>query len=67
MMLEIALDAEEEWDSSSSWEPRVRKAVEAAIAESQALDPERPGEYFEPIGRRGLLRRLRFWVPSRRA
>jgi len=42
-------------------------ALEAAIAESQALDPERPGEYFEPIGRRGLLRRLRFWVPSRRA
>ena len=34
MMLEIALDAEEEWDSSSSWEPRVRKAAEAAIAES---------------------------------
>jgi probable rRNA maturation factor len=34
MMLEIALDAEEEWDSSSSWEPRIRKAAEAAIAES---------------------------------
>ena len=34
MMLEIALDAEEEWDSSSSWEPRVRRAAEAAIAES---------------------------------
>jgi len=34
MMLEIALDAEEEWDSSSAWEPRVRKAAEAAIAES---------------------------------
>lgn len=32
MMLEIALEAEEEWDSSSSWEPRVRKAAEAAIA-----------------------------------
>ena len=41
--------------------------IEAAIAESQALDPERPGEYFEPIASRGLLRRLRFWVPSRRA
>ena len=34
MMIEIALDAEEEWDSSSAWEPRVRKAAEAAIAES---------------------------------
>jgi phosphatidylserine/phosphatidylglycerophosphate/cardiolipin synthase-like enzyme len=42
-------------------------ALAAAIAETQALDPQRPGEYFEPIGRHGLLRRLRFWVPSRRA
>jgi probable rRNA maturation factor len=33
-MLAIALDAEEEWDSSTPWEPRVRKAAEAAIAES---------------------------------
>jgi phospholipase D1/2 len=39
-------------------------ALEAEIAESEALDPERPGEYFEPIARggrfRGLLRRLPF-------
>ena len=34
MMLEIALDADEEWDSSSFWLPLVRKAAEAAIAES---------------------------------
>ena len=34
MMLEIALDTEEDWDSSSFWEPRIRKAAEAAIAES---------------------------------
>jgi probable rRNA maturation factor len=34
MKLEIALEADEEWDSSSSWEPLVRKAAEAAIAES---------------------------------
>ena len=34
--------------------------LETAIAESQALDPERPGEYFEPIARGGLLRRLSF-------
>jgi probable rRNA maturation factor len=33
-MLEIALEADEEWDSRSSWEPLVRKAAEAAIAES---------------------------------
>src|SRR5215217_1688353 len=34
MMLEIALEADEEWDSSSSWEPLVQKAAVAAIAES---------------------------------
>jgi probable rRNA maturation factor len=34
MMLEIALEADEEWDSSSSWEQLVRRAAEAAIAES---------------------------------
>jgi probable rRNA maturation factor len=34
MILEIALEADEEWDSSNSWEPLVRKAAEAAIAES---------------------------------
>jgi probable rRNA maturation factor len=34
MMLEIALEADEEWDSSPSWEPLIRKAAEAAIAES---------------------------------
>ena len=34
MMLDIALEADEEWDSSSAWEPLVRKAAEAAIAES---------------------------------
>lgn len=47
MMLEIALEAEEEWDSSSSWEPRIRKAAEAAIAESafpQLAEASRPVE-----------------------
>jgi len=33
-MLEIAIEADEEWDSSSSWDQLVRKAAEAAIAES---------------------------------
>ena len=34
MMLEIAVEADEEWDSSRSWERLVRDAAEAAIAES---------------------------------
>ncbi len=34
-------------------------AAERAIAETQALDPERPGEYFEPLAGQGLLARLR--------
>lgn len=51
MMLEIALDADEEWDSSShrplAWEDLVRRAAEAAIAESafpQLVASERPIE-----------------------
>ena len=34
MMLEIALESDGEWDSRSSWEQLVRKAAEAAVAES---------------------------------
>ena len=34
MMLEIAVEADEEWDSSCSWEPLARRAAEAAVAES---------------------------------
>ena len=37
-MLEIALDAAEEWDSSRSWERLARRAAEAAIAESAFPD-----------------------------
>lgn len=33
-MLEIAIEASEEWDSSRSWEALARRAAEAAIAES---------------------------------
>ena len=33
-MVEIALDADEEWDSRRSWEELARGAAEAAIAES---------------------------------
>ena len=47
MMLEIALEADEEWDSRSSWEELARKAAEAAIAESafpELSTSERPVE-----------------------
>ena len=46
MMLEIAVDADGEWDSSS-WDRMVREAAEAAIAESafpQLTTSERPVE-----------------------
>ena len=33
-MIEIALEADEDWDSSRSWEDIARKAARAAIAES---------------------------------
>ena len=38
MMLEIALDADEEWDSNRSWQSLASKAAEAAIAESAFPD-----------------------------
>jgi probable rRNA maturation factor len=33
-MLEVAIEADEEWDSSRCWDQLVRRAAEAAIAES---------------------------------
>ena len=36
-------------------------AVEEAVADREALDPESAGEYFETRKSRGLLQRLRFW------
>lgn len=47
MMLEIALEADEEWDSSRPWEPLVRKAAEAAIAESAFPDLAMSGRPVE--------------------
>ena len=47
MMLEIALEADEEWDSSRPWEQLVRDAAQAAIAESaypELTASERPVE-----------------------
>ena len=46
-MLEIAIEADEEWDSSRPWQQLARKAAEAAVAESAfpALAmAERPAE-----------------------
>ena len=46
-MLEIAIDADGEWDSSGPWDQLVRRAAEAAIAESafpQLTTVERPVE-----------------------
>ena len=47
MMLEIALEADGEWDSSKPWEPLVRKATEAAIAESAFPDLSRASRKVE--------------------
>jgi probable rRNA maturation factor len=47
MTLEIALEADEQWDRSISWEPLVRKAVEAAIAQSAFPDLASSGRPVE--------------------
>jgi probable rRNA maturation factor len=47
MMLDIAIEADPEWDSSSRWETLVRSAAEAAVAESafpRLTQSERPVE-----------------------
>jgi len=47
MMLAIDIEADEEWDSSTDWSLLVRKAAEAAIAESafpQLAEATRPVE-----------------------
>jgi probable rRNA maturation factor len=38
MMLEIALDSDEEWDSSSDWLQLIRSAARAALAQSEYPD-----------------------------
>src|ERR1051326_4183823 len=51
MMLEIALEADEEWDSSTgiagTWEKLARKAAAAAIAESAFPDLANSGRTVE--------------------
>ena len=46
-MLEIALECDEEWDSSSGWLPLVRKAAEAAVAESDYAELARSDRAVE--------------------
>jgi probable rRNA maturation factor len=61
MMLEIALDADEEWDSRSSWDELVRDAIEAAVAESafpQLATSERPVEISVLLTDDDQVRRL---------
>ena len=60
-MLEIAVDSDEEWDSSSGWEALVRSAAEAAIAESafpQLGTSERPVELSVRLTNDGEVRAL---------
>src|SRR5438309_1386864 len=47
MTLEIALEADGEWDSSRPWDALVRRAAEAAIAESAYPDLARSGRPVE--------------------
>ncbi|MDQ4088223.1 MAG: rRNA maturation RNase YbeY, partial [Pseudomonadota bacterium] len=47
MMLEIDIEADEEWDSSTNWSLLVRRAAESAISESafpQLIGSPRPVE-----------------------
>ena len=65
MMLEIALEADEEWDSSggnpAAWEPLIRRAAEAALAESafaHLAAGERPVELSVRLTGDDQVRRL---------
>jgi probable rRNA maturation factor len=49
MMLDVTIEADPEWDSSTDWEQLVRVAAESAIAESrfpQLMDSPRVAELF---------------------
>jgi probable rRNA maturation factor len=61
VMLEIAVEADEEWDSSRSWDDIVRNAAEAAIAESafpQLATNGRPIELSVRLTGNGEVREL---------
>ena len=67
-MLEIVLDADEEWDSSRSWEPLVRRAAEAAIAESafpQLARSKRPVELSVRLAGDDEVRALNAQFPDK--
>lgn len=57
----------EEGRSLVPYEPPELNPVEAAIAESEALDPESPETPFEPIARRKLLSNLKRFRRRRKA
>ena len=46
-MLDVAIEADPEWDSSTGWEALVRGAAEAAIAESAFLELARSERQLE--------------------
>ena len=61
MMLDIAIEADPEWDSSSRWETLVRSAAEAAVAESafpQLVKSERPIELSIRLATDGEVKEL---------
>ena len=47
MMLELAVEADEEWDSSTDWQALARKAAESAIAQSAFPDLARSARSVE--------------------
>ena len=47
MMLEVAVESDEEWDSSRSWQQVAQRAAEAAIAESAFPDLATSGRPVE--------------------
>jgi len=47
MMLDVAIEADEDWDSSTDWEALARKAAESAIAQSAFPDLARCGRTVE--------------------
>jgi probable rRNA maturation factor len=61
MMLQIVVDADEEWDSSGSLQTLLRRAAEAAVAESafpQLAAAERPVEISVALGTDDQVRAL---------
>ena len=61
MMLEIAIEADAEWDSSSGWDSLIEKAAQAAIAESafpQLASGARPVEISVRLAGDDEVRRL---------